>query len=131
MINISATSISLGILCAAVLVTRIAYKKKRLGYEYVGYAGGFFLSGCNIPPSLYICYFSIFLSSDLPKTLEGYDKYLGFAGLCTLSVSIISIVSLFQKAVDPPPDENILPTEPTRRGGSAKVTRPRKPHNKH
>ena len=113
----------LGVLCSVLLFAGII-AKKHLAYEAIGFIAGVFVSGTNIIPSLYICYFSLTpdLSSTLPVALKGYEKYLALAGICSCLVSIISIITLFKKGLGPdsaPPTGSTRPPLPPH--GSYKV----------
>jgi hypothetical protein len=89
-----------GVACAVALSLITVIRQRRFDYSDIGSVMAVFLSGCNILPSLYICYFGLasHLNSTLPPTLKGYEKYLALAGLCSFAVSVVSIRTLFKKA---------------------------------
>jgi len=58
-----------------------------------------YLSGNNIPPSFYLCYYVFDPDPPALQTkLHGFENYIALSGLCLLLVSIISIWTLCKKA---------------------------------
>ena len=63
-----------------------------------GYVVAYF-AGSNIPAAIYLCWYGF--DPDPPTVLtklRGYEKYVAFAGLCLLLVSLISLWGLGKKA---------------------------------
>ena len=86
----------------AVLVAAISVgRQKRFEPSDVGTFVASFLAGTNLPPAFYLCAYAFSPDAPLVKTkLDGLEKYVSFAGLALLLVSLVSIWGLCKKAYE-------------------------------
>ncbi len=110
--DFSELTMGFGIICAVALFLVTIIRQKRFDYGDIGSVMAAFLSGCNILPALYICYFGLasHLNTTLPPALKGYEKFIALAGLCSFSVSLVSLWTLLKKAYTIAPSQEIWPS---------------------
>ncbi len=58
-----------------------------------------FISGSNIPPSLFLCFYAFNPDADTVQTkLHGYEKYIFLAGLALFLISLMTLWKLLRQA---------------------------------
>lgn len=97
--DLSKLTVILGFLSALFIFITTLIRKKRLTGGDLGSLAVAFFAGSNIPAALYLCYYVFDPDPPAVQTkLHGYEKYIAFAGLSFLFVSIVSIWAVFKKA---------------------------------
>jgi hypothetical protein len=92
-------TVACGFLAALVMFILLVYRQGSLEASDIGPFASAFLSGSNLPAALYMCWYGF--SPDPPTVmtkLQGFEKYIAFAGLSFLLVNIIALWALFRRA---------------------------------
>jgi hypothetical protein len=89
----------LGFLASVAIFFITIARQKRFEMSDVGSFAAAFLSGSNIVPAVYLCWYLFDPDPDTVTTkLHGYEKYVSFAGLSFLFLSLVSFWALCRKA---------------------------------
>ena len=88
-----------GFLVTGLVLCLTIVRQRRFEPADIGAFAAAFLAGTNLPPALYLCGYAIFPDSVLvPTKLHGMEKYVSFAGLSLLLVTLVSIWALCRNA---------------------------------
>jgi hypothetical protein len=107
---------------ACVLVIAITIRRqRRFEAADLGSFATAFLAGTNIPPALFLCSYAIFPDDPQSVTtkLHGLEKFVSFAGLSLLLVSLISLWGLYRKAYELQVDSAPATTPPANEASAA------------
>lgn len=101
MLNLTQWTVVAGFCCFVLIFGITLLRHKRFDAGDFGSFAAAFLAGSNIPAALYLCYYVF--DPDPPaiqiqSKLYGFEKYIAFAGLSFLFVSVATIVTLCRKA---------------------------------
>lgn len=99
MLDLTKTSVIFGFISFLLIfiVTLVRHRRFDAG-DFGTFAVAFF-AGSNIPAAVFLCYYVFDPDPpELHSKLHGYEKYIAFAGLSFLFVSVATIVSLCKKA---------------------------------
>jgi hypothetical protein len=89
----------LGLVVAALIVVVTIIRQKRFEATDLGSFVAAFLSATNVPPAIFLCFYGLSPDPDTVQTkLHGYEKFVSFAGLSLLLVSLIALWGLFSRA---------------------------------
>ena len=134
MLDLTQTTVLAGFISALILFVITLFRQKRLDTSDLGSLAVTFFAGCNIPAAVYLFYYAF--SPDppnVPTKLHGYEKYIAFAGLSLLFVSIVTIWSLCKKAHASASDsaQDLVPTmqeslDPRKKSASPELSRTNK-----
>jgi len=92
-----------GFLCCVVIAAVTIYRQRRFEPSDVGAFVAAFLAGTNLPPAVFLCVYAFSPDAPMVKTkLHGLEKYVSFAGLALLLVTLVSLWALYKKAHDLP-----------------------------
>jgi len=86
------------LVCGAVVLVTIV-RQRRFELADIGSFAASFLAGTNLPAALFLCAYAI--SPDPPDVttkLHGMERFVSFAGLSLLLVSLIAIWALCRNA---------------------------------
>ena len=97
-INSLATATGFAV-CVIVVVITIARQRRFDATDIGGFVAAF-LSGTNLPPAVFLCGYAFWPDPPGSSKLQGLDKYVSFAGLALLLVSLVSIWALCRRAFD-------------------------------
>ncbi len=102
--NYADAGVWLGIACSVVVFLITLYYQRRLDLIDLGVVGATFLAASNILPALYLCYYGATtnLNQNLPPELKGYERYITFAGIASVFISLVTVWVCIQKASTPP-----------------------------
>ncbi len=101
--SLNALSTAAGFFCCIVIAAVTIYRQRRFEPLDVGAFVAAFLAGTNLPPAMSLCVYAF--SPDAPTVntkLLGLEKYVSFAGLALLLVTLVSLWALYKKAYDLP-----------------------------
>src|SRR5206468_12150874 len=91
----------IGFSACIVVIAITVRRQRRFEAADLGSFAAAFLAGTNIPPALFLCSYAIFPDPQSVTTkLHGLEKFVSFAGLSLLLVSLISLWALYRKAYD-------------------------------
>lgn len=106
-LDLTKTTVISGFLSFLLVFLITLFRHKRFDSTDFGSFAVAFFAGSNIPAALFLCYYVFDPDPpDLHSKLLGYEKYIAFAGLSFLFVSIATIVSLCKKARATPPPQD-------------------------
>jgi hypothetical protein len=92
-------TVACGFIAALAMFGLIISRKRSLEASDIGPFASAFLSGSNLPAALYLCWYGF---SPDPLTvhtkLQGFEKYVAFAGLSFLLVNIVALWALLRRA---------------------------------
>jgi hypothetical protein len=99
MVDLTKTSVIIGFISFLLIFIITLVRHRRFDAGDFGHFAVAFFAGSNIPAAIYLCYYVFDPDPpDLHSKLQGYEKYIAFAGLSFLFVSVATIVSLCKKA---------------------------------
>lgn len=101
--NLNALGTAFGFALSLLVAALTIFRQRRFEVADIGAFAAAFLSGTNLPAAVYLCTYAF--SPDPPSThtkLQGLEKYISFAGLALLLVSLVSLWALCKKAYELP-----------------------------
>jgi hypothetical protein len=103
MVDLNRQTVISGFITAVLIFVITLSRQRRLdGTDLGSLAVGFF-AGSNLPAALFLCYYVF--DPDPPSVqtkLHGYEKYIAFAGLAFLFISVVTIWTICKKAYTKP-----------------------------
>src|SRR5262249_21370667 len=98
-LDVTKTGCLLGILAAIAVFLLTIFRQKRLDLIDLGSFTAAYLSASNIAPAIFLCWYVFDPDPDSVKTkLHGYEKYVAFAGLSLVFLTLISLWAVCKKA---------------------------------
>jgi hypothetical protein len=99
------------LVCSTVVVVTV-FRQRRFEAADLGAFGAAFLAGTNLPAAVFLCAYAIWPDPvSVPTKLHGMERFVSFAGVSLLLVSLVSIWGLCRKAY-----EVVLPGGPQTAG---------------
>jgi hypothetical protein len=103
-VELSAVGTAVGFGACIVVIAITIHRQRRFEATDVGSFVAAFLTGTNVPPALFLCTYAFFPDPVAVHTkLHGLEKYVSFAGLALLLVSLVSLWAVCKKAYDVTP----------------------------
>lgn len=100
--TLTAMGTASGFVACLVVVGITIHRHRRFELTDIGSFGAAFLSGANLPAALFLCFYSFAPDPpDVATKLHGLERYVSFAGLSLLLVSLISLWGLCRRAHEP------------------------------
>lgn len=88
------------LVCAAVVLTTVT-RHRRFALADIGTFVAAFLSGTNLPAAIFLCLYAFFPDEPGVSTkLRGLERFVSFAGLSLLLVSLVSVWGLLRQAYE-------------------------------
>src|SRR5215218_3180021 len=86
-----------------VLFAISCWRKGSVDYAHVALSGAGVFASFNILPPFYLFTFvtNEATRATLPPELHGFEKYIAFAAVCSLLITVVAIVTLYKKAWEP------------------------------
>jgi hypothetical protein len=92
-----------GVLSFVAVVVITLARQRRIAATDVGAFLTAYMSGCNIPPAIFLCGYGFWPDPPTVATkLHGTEKYVSMAGLALLCLAVIGLGLLLKKAYDRP-----------------------------
>jgi len=107
-VNLNALGTAVGFALSLAIVALTIIRQRRFEVADIGAFAAAFLSGTNLPAAVYLCTYAF--APDPPSAhtkLQGLEKYISFAGLALLLVSLVSLWALCKKAYDLPAEATV------------------------
>jgi hypothetical protein len=90
-----------GFIATIILVGITVFRQRRFEASDLGSFGAAYFSGSNVPPAIYLFLYAFDPDPISAQTkLHGYEKYVAFAGLSLLILSLVTFWSLCRKAYE-------------------------------
>ena len=99
MLDLAQTTVISGFASALLILAITVIRQTRLDGSDLGSIAVGFFAGSNIPAAIYLCYY-VFDPDPvgMPTKLQGYEKYIAYAGLSLLFITVVTLWSLCKKA---------------------------------
>ena len=97
--NLSSFGTAVGFVTCLLIVSITIVRQRRFEPADVGSFAAAFLAGTNLPPAVFLCGYAIFPDPPSVATkLQGLERFVSFAGLSLLLVSLVSVWGLCRNA---------------------------------